>query len=140
METKAKAAAAEQVRERGAALGALLAGPLEFTLADTARAEPSEAGTGDGAVYTASANFVYAAGAGAAGRAVADLHAAWLARGWPGTLRRYPDGAADATARDPEGFRYTAVVQRDGAGVALWVESPRYRDPDPSTPFPPLRP
>ncbi|RCV50804.1 hypothetical protein [Marinitenerispora sediminis] len=137
METREKAAAARQAMERGAALGGLLPAPLEFVVADTAQADPAAAG---GTAFTASATYVCRLGA-AATPVLEALHTAWRERGWDGSLRRFPDGGGDAEASDPaDGYRYTALIRRDGTSLALWVESPPYRDPDPETRFRPIRP
>ncbi|MDA8372482.1 MAG: hypothetical protein M0026_21780 [Nocardiopsaceae bacterium] len=140
METKAKAAAAKLAMARGAALGGLFPAPLEFRLADTARVGPERDDQAEGA-YTASATYVCAVERGTAGRVLEALHTAWRARGWGSALRRLSDGGGDVTARDPsDGFAYTVLIRRDSTSLALWVETPPYRDPDPGSRFRPVRP
>ncbi|MFC7326321.1 hypothetical protein [Marinactinospora rubrisoli] len=141
METRDKAAAARQAMERGAALGELLPEPLEFMVADAAQADAAAMGRPDEIAFTASATYVCRVGSGAAGAALEALHTAWRARGWESSLRRFPDGGGDVVASDPaDGFRYTAVIRRDGASLALWAESPPYLDADPEARFRPIRP
>ena len=134
MRTSTKTAAARDAMARGAQAAAALSPPPALVIADTAAADPRSAP--GAAPFTASASFRGAVGdtAGALQR----LHNAWTAAGLRSTLR--PGRTGEAEAGDADGFTYTATVTADEAGIALWVESPVFLDPEPDSAFLPIRP
>ena len=139
METKAKAEAMRTAIERADALGELFPAPLEFRGADTAVAGPEMPGAENGDVYIATAIHTCAVGADKMDQTLRRIHSHLRSLGWESSLRTLNEGG-DVRAHDPvEGFRYLVMTRANKASLALFVDSPLYRDPDPNTRFRKIR-
>ncbi|NYI96239.1 hypothetical protein HNR12_002516 [Streptomonospora nanhaiensis] len=129
--------AARRAMARGEALADLVGAPLEFAGARPDSPGPIDADPGSDEsadVFVAVALWTAATGAEGVLPALERLHEHWRARGMEAALRPL-GGGARVSARDADGFAYTAQPQHHRAGIVLRVVTPRYTNPEPDRPF-----
>ncbi|MDA0564342.1 hypothetical protein LG943_08385 [Streptomonospora sp. S1-112] len=129
--------AARRAMARGEALAGVVGAPLEFAGARPDAPGPVDADADEGRpdVFVAVALWTAATGAEHMPAALERLHEHWRAHGADAVLRPLGRGGARVSARDADGFAYTAESRQDRAGIVLRVVTPRYTNPEPGRPF-----